>query len=227
MSSSITQPVGVKSSGGYLFLPRRLARGTFLKWLRRAHAWFGLWGAAMGLLFGTTGILLNHHAVLKIPAAKMEQTEVQLSLPEPLSDAETLSATLSDMLQTDFSHARITTEPARHVIWNGVDVQQPARWQLSVRGPQRSIQAEYWQGNAYVTVKTGEANAFAVLTNLHKGVGLGVGWVLLADTLAGAIVLLSLTGTLLWTRLHGPRLAAAGLGIGSLSLAMWFAWRAL
>jgi hypothetical protein len=50
-----------------------------------------------------------------------------------------------------------------------------------------------------------------------------VGWVLLVDTLAGTLILLSLTGTLLWTRLHGPRLAAAGLGLGSFSLAVFFA----
>jgi len=58
-------------------------------------------------------------------------------------------------------------------------------------------------------------------------VGLGIGWVLLVDTLGGALILLSLSGVLLWTRLHGPRLGAAGLGLGSLSLALWFVWQAL
>lgn len=227
MRSSITHLARAKSSGGYLFLPVRLARGTFLKWLRRTHAWLGLWGAAMGFLFGISGILLNHHAVMKIPAAKTEQTEIQLSLPGPLpADANALAAILTEMLQTDFSHARVMAEPARSLTWNGVNVEQPARWQLSVRGLRHSVQAEYWQGNAFVTVKQGEANGFAMLSNLHKGVGMGVGWVLLADTLAGAIVLLSLSGTLLWTRLHGTRLVAAGLGMGSLSLAVWFAWQA-
>jgi len=31
-------------------------------------------GAALGLLFGISGILLNHRAVMKIPAAQMEQS---------------------------------------------------------------------------------------------------------------------------------------------------------
>jgi len=55
-----------------LHQPRK--RIHWLKWLRRIHAWVGLWGAAMGLLFGVSGILLNHRAVMKIPAAQMEQS---------------------------------------------------------------------------------------------------------------------------------------------------------
>jgi hypothetical protein len=55
---------------------------------------------------------------------------------------------------------------------------------------------------------------------------MGIGWVLLADTLAGGLIVLSLTGILLWTRLHGGRLAAAGLGFGSLVLAAAFTWQA-
>ena len=59
---------------------------------------------------------------------------------------------------------------------------------------------------------------FAFITRLHKGVGMGMGWVLLADTLAGGLVFLSLTGLLLWTKLHGSRLTMAGLGLTSLGL---------
>lgn len=56
--------------------------------------------------------------------------------------------------------------------------------------------------------------------------GMGVAWILLADTIAGSFIILSLTGILLWTRLHGPRLLAAGIGLGSLTLAIFFIWRA-
>lgn len=127
-------PPGGKLSNGYLFLPRPLARGTFLKWLRRTHAWLGLWGAALGLLFGSTGILLNHRDILKIPAAKTEQQETQLALPEARpADAKALAAWLGLQLGTDFSHARIMQEPPRPVTWNGVTVQQPARWQVMPR----------------------------------------------------------------------------------------------
>jgi hypothetical protein len=214
--------------GGYLFLPRRLSRGAFLKWLRRTHAWIGLWGAALGLLFGTTGILLNHRAVMKIPAAKVEQTEIQLPLtgPQPGSP-QALAQWLRQTLGLAAGEAHITQESAKTVIWNGAPLRQPARWQIAVRTPQRFVQAEYWEGNAFVSVRRGEANLFALLTNLHKGSGMRAGWILPADTLAGGLIVLCLTGLLLWTRLHGGRLAAAGLGLSSLGLIAWFTRQAL
>ena len=59
---------------GYLFLSQAMKRGRFLVWLRRAHAWIGFWGAVMGLLFGVSGILLNHRDEMKIPLASQEET---------------------------------------------------------------------------------------------------------------------------------------------------------
>ena len=64
------------------------------------------------------------------------------------------------------------------------------------------------------------------LNRLHMASGMGVAWILLADTIAGSFIILSLTGILLWTRLHGPRLLAAALGLGSLTFAIFFVWRA-
>jgi hypothetical protein len=59
-----------------------------------------------------------------------------------------------------------------------------------------------------------------MLTNLHKGVGLSVGWVLLIDTLAGSIILLSLTGVLLWTELNKRKTIGAVLVLGSIVAAV-------
>lgn len=217
-----------KTNGGYLFLPKRLARGAFLKWLRRTHAWLGLWGAALGLLFGVSGILLNHRDILKISTGKMQQTELQVPLPQPPpANPQALSAWLGQILAVDTSHARIRSEPGKPVIWNNAVLHQPPLWQITVRNPKRSMQAEYWQGNAFVSVKQSEAGLLAILANLHKGSGMGVAWVLLVDTLAGGLVVLSLTGTLLWTRLHGRRMAAAGLGFGSLGLMLGLAFQAI
>lgn len=217
-----------KISGGYLFLPRSLSRGTFLKWLRRTHAWFGLWGAAMGLLFGFTGILMNHREVMKIPVPRMEQNEIQLSLPDPRpSDPKAMAEWLGQSLNADLAHAKIRREPGKTVTWNGQTLQQPASWQITLRKPNRALSAEYWEGNAYVSVKQGEAGLLATLNNLHKGTGMSVGWILLVDSLGGALILLSMTGLLLWTRMHGTRLAAAGIGLGSLTLALFFSLQAM
>ncbi len=200
--------------------PKRI---HWLKWLRRIHAWVGLWGAALGLLFGISGFLLNHRAVMKIPAAQMEQSQIELALPaQPLANAKDLAVWLQAQLNIDHEASKISTEPEKTVTWASQKYQQPALWRVDFNNPQQSISAEYWLGNNYVSVKRQDANAFAFITRLHKGVGVGVGWVLLADTFAGGLVFLSLTGLLLWTKLHGSRLTMAGLGLTSLGLAVFF-----
>ncbi len=209
----------VQNPGRLIWQPKRF---RWLKWLRRLHAWVGLWGAALGLLFGISGILLNHRAVMKIPAAKMEQSQVELALPTPLPvDAKALALWLQAQLSIDRESSKIATEPAKVVTWAGQSFQQPGQWRVDFHSPQQSLNAEYWVGNAYVSIKRQDANIFAFITRLHKGVGMGTAWVLLADTLAGGLIFLSLTGLLLWTKLHGSRLAMAGLGLGSLGLAMF------
>ena len=59
---------------------RRLA---FVRWVRRTHGWFGLWGALLGLMAGTSGIWLNHRSVMKLELPDQQQTSTQLALPEP------------------------------------------------------------------------------------------------------------------------------------------------
>ena len=60
-----------------------ISRGGVLRWLRKTHGWIGLWGAVLGLLFGSTGFLLNHRAVMKVSAAEYEKSEIELALPQP------------------------------------------------------------------------------------------------------------------------------------------------
>src|SRR5690349_16200042 len=52
--------------GALLFVPAALNRGAFLVWLKRIHAWTGFWGALAFLIIGSSGMLLNHRATLKI-----------------------------------------------------------------------------------------------------------------------------------------------------------------
>ncbi|TAK63806.1 MAG: peptidase [Methylobacter sp.] len=211
--------MNVQNPGTLVQKPKRL---PWLKWLRRIHAWVGLWGAALGLLFGVSGILLNHRTVMKIPAAQMEQSQVELALPTPLpNDAKALATWLQAQLNINREPSKISTEPAKTVTWAGQNIQQPSQWRVDFHSPQHSVNAEYWVGNTYVSVKRQDANIFAFITRLHKGVGMGTAWILLADTLAGGLVFLSLTGLLLWTKLHGSRLAMAGLGMTSFGLAIF------
>lgn len=209
-------------SGGHLFVPGRWHRPALLKWLRRTHAWLGLWGAVLGLLFGTTGLLLNHRATMKIPGAAYENTQSQLVLPQPLpADVQALGRLLQEPLQMDRPPTQLKVDPAGPAPWPGA--QQPERWQLSFVTPKATINVEYWVGNHSVSIRSMDANFLARLNRLHMATGASAAWILLTDTLAGGLIMLSLTGVLLWTRLHGPRLCAVGLAGTCLGLVLLLA----
>ena len=126
----------------------RLRRAVFLKWLRKMHGWIGLWGAMLGLLFGGTGILLNHRNVMKIPAIQTQTNSVQLPLPTPApADAQAMAAWLQQSLALEQPATSIKTEPARPVQWGDKSLTQPARWNASFSTASHGVQAEYWIGN--------------------------------------------------------------------------------
>ena len=199
-----------------------------IRWLRKMHGWIGLWGATLGLLFGSSGILLNHRAVMKIPAVQSQESTVQLPLPQPApASAQAMVEWLRGELKLDHPNLKSREEPAHPVAWGDKSMTQPGHWQMSLTTPRMNVQADWWVGNSFITLKRSDNNFFAVLTNLHKGVGLGVGWVLLADTLAGSIILLSLSGVVLWTQLNRRRLVGACIGIGALLLTLGLALHSL
>lgn len=199
-------------------------RANFLRWLRQAHGWLGLWGAVLGFLFGATGILLAHRSVLKIPISKGEQTVVQYKLAQmPLSATE-----LASFLSKEFDYAgrepRIKVEKSRPVAWNSVGVQQPERWELNFNHPSRAAKVEYFVGNSFARVEKYDATVIGTMTRLHMATGVDAYWVLLLDSIAASLMLLALTGTLLWTKLKLPRMGTAAVIVGAPVLAaFWFA----
>ncbi|HEY1229265.1 MAG TPA: PepSY-associated TM helix domain-containing protein [Ramlibacter sp.] len=202
---------------GHLFLPESWHRPELLKWLRRTHAWLGVWGAVLGLMFGTTGLLLNHRATMKIPGAAYANSQTQMALPQPLpTDVDALGRLLQQALQIDRPATQLKVEPAGPAPWPGA--RQPERWQLAFVTPKETVNVEYWVGNQSVSIRRMDPNLLARLNRLHMATGASAAWILLTDTMAGALIMLSITGVLLWTRLHGSRLRAVGLAGTCLSL---------
>lgn len=191
----------------------------FLRWLRRMHLWLGLWGAVLGLLFGVTGLMMNHRAVMKIPVERMVQRQTQLPLPigqpPPFSDAASMADWIRRELKLGEATGRVRVEATRSVPWGDRSLMQPERWSVDFAGPTRQIRAEYWVGNQSIRIEAMDATAWGVLMRLHTSTGVSAFWVLLTDSVAGAMVLLSLTGLLLWSRLHSVKLATIGLGAGA------------
>jgi hypothetical protein len=200
---------------------RGWSRINTIRWLRKMHGWIGLWGATLGLLFGSSGILLNHRAVMKIDAVRSQESTVQLPLPHPAPDsAQAMVEWLRDYFNLEHPNLKWREEKAHPVAWGDKNLTQPAHWQGSLTTARMNVQADWWVGNDFITLKRSDNNFFAVLGNLHKGVGLGLAWVLLVDTLAGSIILLSITGVILWTQLNRRRLLGAAIGIAGLVLTL-------
>jgi uncharacterized protein len=208
-------------------------RGRMLRGLRKIHGWLGLWGAVLGLLFGITGFLLNHRAVMKIPASQMEAHEIQLQMSQPYpADAKAFARFVQQALDIQQDPVKPkqpkgegkekgmgSAERDAHFLGKGM--MQPPVWKVEFQLPQASIKAEYIPGNQYATVERSDANVWGFLMRMHKGVGANAGWVLLADSIAGALMLLSITGVLLWTKMRGSRLVMAGLVGGSILATVW------
>jgi hypothetical protein len=203
-------------------LRNRQRRTALVQWIRKTHGWIGLWGAILGLIFGTAGVWLNHRAVLKLPMAQ-QRLNAQLGLPDPApASAEEMSAWLQTALGQSGPPNSTRIEPAKPVAWtekdkhaqasvtdadapHGSALMQPERWVFSFGGPDSVVQAEYWRGNRSVGVTTTSNGFVATLANLHKGVGMPVAWILLVDTLAGSLIFLSISGVALWMLTHRRR----------------------
>jgi len=168
--------------------------------VRQLHLWIGAWGAIAAILFGTSGFVMNHRAVLKIPqGSSSDLSKIELPVPEGVrSTPEAMRAWLHDTQKLDIDNVRVMR--GQPVEFNGQKIKPPARWMFSGGNARVSTQAEYSEGNASMTLSTTEQSPLAVLTRLHKGVGGGIAWILLTDTFALAMVALGISGILLWAR---------------------------
>jgi uncharacterized protein len=196
-------------------------RANAILWLRKAHGWIGLWGAALGLLFGFSGIWLNHRAVLPLqPAAQRSNTRLTLESPPPATPRD-MAMWVQYALGLLEPNTNVRVEKSRPAPWAepaaSAVAMQPEHWIINFNTPSSQVQADYWVGNRAVSVRRTEAGVVATLTNLHKGVGMPVAWILLVDTLAGSMIVLSLSGLALWLLTRRKR--TLGLAILATALA--------
>jgi uncharacterized protein len=217
------------SESGLLFVPRRWERVVFVKWLKRVHAWTGFWGALLFFLLGLSGVLLNHRNVLKIDTGKPREVSALNVAVDPglITDEKALGTWAKekfDLATEPRTPRREAPEGGGKARFLGTEHTEAPRWVQAFTHTNGLVTVEYVPGSASVSVKQEAQNFLGFIKNLHKGTGLGVGWVLFIDTIAGALIVMALSGFLLWSRLHGPRLLAGGIVIGSLTLALSMSW---
>lgn len=195
-----------------------------IRWVRKSHGWVGLWGAVLGLLFGFSGIWLNHRTVLKLPVTQT-RSHAQLTLPNPApATGDEMRAWLQNSLGITGSANLTRVDAAKPVAWadkksaTQPPLMQPEHWVFNFGGPNEIIQADYWQGNRSVGITTTANGFLATLNNMHKGAGMSILWILLVDTLAGSMIFLSVSGVLLWVQTNRKR--AVGVAIFSVATSL-------
>lgn len=184
-------------------------RGRAHRWIRQLHLWIGAWGALAAVLYGFTGLVMNHRFGAN-PWPQGDSVEAGGSVLAVPGTARTSAEALSLWLRQvhGFDAQVIRKAPA-------ADKTQPGRWTLSGGGARASWSLEYRPGDARVQVKQTRQSPLGVLARLHKGVGGGWAWILLADSFAIGMLLLGMSGLWMWARGRSARqwaLSVFGLG---------------
>jgi uncharacterized protein len=168
--------------------------------MRQRPLWIGAWGAMAAILFGVSGFVQNHRAVLKLPQGdSTEVSKAELAVPEPARvSREALRTWLRDEQHINVESQRVP--PGRGGEAGGQRAPQEGRWNFSGGNARIVTQVEYVEGAPAATIRTIVQSPLAVLNRLHKGVGGGVAWIFLGDSFALAMIALGISGLIMWSR---------------------------
>ena len=197
-------------------LPAPSMRGSSRthRWIRQFHLWVGAWGALAAILYGITGLVMNHRFgdIIWPQGDSSETGKSSLAIPaEARATPEQLSLWLRETRQLDAQVIRKGSP--------GNASQPPPKWTLSGGSASRSWSLEYTPGDASAELKRSAHSPLAALNRMHKGYGSGW-WTLLADSFAIGMLLLGLSGLWMWARGRSPReMVLSVVGLSTLAFA--------
>ena len=168
------------------------------RWIRQIHLWIGAWGALAAVLYGFTGLVLNHRMGENAwpQGDSRDAGATTLAIPAAArTSPERLALWLHDAQRLDVQSIRKGGPGGR-----GGDAKQPPKWTLSGGTAANSWQLEYAPGSDSAELKRSQQTFLAAINRLHKAIGGGIGWRVLADSFAIAMVLLGLSGIWMWAR---------------------------
>jgi hypothetical protein len=196
-------------------LARRRSNTTY-RWIRQIHLWIGAWGALAAIIYGFTGLVMNHRFGDGAWAQGDSEETGRLVLQIPTA-ARTSPEELSLWLrQTQALDAQVIRKGSP----GAKDGKQPPKWTLSGGTASESWALEYTPGKDSAELKRSSHTLLAAISRLHKGVGGGWAWSLLADSFAIGMLLLGLSGIWMWARGRTPKqMVASVLGLSIVVLA--------
>ena len=170
--------------------PGRRGPAATYRWIRQLHLWVGAWGALAAILYGITGLVMNHRfgdgAWPQGDSIEAGRTALAIRKGGPGG--------------------------------RGGDARQPPKWNLSGGTARNAWSLEYAPGSEMAELKQTSHTTLAALNRLHKGVGGGGWWILLADSFAIGMLLLGLSGIWMWARGRSAReMLASVMGLSTLA----------
>ncbi|MGH8030624.1 MAG: PepSY-associated TM helix domain-containing protein [Arenimonas sp.] len=180
--------------------------GRTYRVFRQVHLWVGAWGAIAAILFGFTGLVMNHRFVWNLPQGENVPAEpTRVGVPDA---ARTSPEALAAWLQREHGLATLSrrVQPGKEKVPLGAgQAAQPEKWTLGGGSARDAWSAEYAAGDASLEIKRTSHGWLSALNRLHKSQGGGIAWIVLGDSFALAIVFLGLTGLVLWGRGRTPK----------------------
>lgn len=163
--------------------------------IRQVHLWIGAWGALAAVLYGLTGLVMNHRfGDDPWPQGEsIDAAPVMLTVPAgSRASAEELSLWLQR--EHGLEAQSIRKGPPR-----GAPESAPEQWRLSGGNARNAWSLQYDPGSATAKVEHSRQSWLAAFNRLHKAVGGGLAWILLADSFAIGMILLGLSGLWMWS----------------------------
>ena len=180
-------------------------RQRWKPWVRTFHVYLSLLGLILILFFSLTGFILNHSDWFGLDETTTETRRA--SLPPELLVGAFDRLTVVESLRRDHGVAGLLEdfETGKHTL----------RISFARPGELTDVLVDRRDGSAELRVESG--GAAQLLTDLHRGEHSGAGGGLLIDATSVLLLLISLTGLVLWVTLPKRRrhgVAAGALGVG-------------
>lgn len=190
--------------------------------IRQVHLWIGAWGALAAVVYGFSGLVMNHRfGDAAWPQGESEELgRESIAIPAPARNSpEALSLWLRENRQLDAQVIRKGGPGGPGGAAARGESRGPApKWNLSGGTAREAWSLEYAPGADSAELKRSEHSPLAVVNRLHKGVGGGWAWIALADSFAIGMLLLGLSG--LWMWLRGRRARDVAISVFALSSAV-------
>lgn len=202
----------------------RRRNNTVYRFVRQIHLWIGAWGALAAIIYGFTGLVMNHRfgdsAWPQGDSAETGRTTLQIPAAARATPEE-LSLWLRNSKGLDAQTIRKGSPGGKE----GKDKErkQTPKWNISGGTASASWSLEYVPGSESAELKRSSHTLLAAINRLHKGVGGGWVWNLLADSFAIGMLLLGLSGIWMWARgrtLKEMVFSVLGLATGVLTLVL-------